>query len=221
MSSRIAQNIALGFVWLSCTHTGLSQGTIVYSQPSSPIILWYQNGTTITGYHPMDVDGDGTTDFTFVYSPTFLGVRSERANRILIRLSPPPDLGGPITPLPAGFQIGSGSSLDPLSWWAGFDGDFDPLGIYLNGGGSGDFVGQRAYMGIEFQHAGNTHYGWALLQVGSFGPFAAIESWAWETRSGVPIFAGAGVPEPSAFALFSVAGIMLLALRRLRCKLPT
>ena len=208
--------VALATAWLVGCQSGWSQGTIVYSQPSSPIIVWYQNGTTATALYPLDVDGDGTTDFTFVSGVSFLGVRSEGANRIIIRPDPPPNVGGSISPLPAGFLIGTGSSLDPLSWWAGSDGDFDPLGIYFNTGTEGDFVGQLAYMGIEFQRAGNTHYGWALLEVGSFGPVMGIDSWAWDTRPGASILAGA-VPEPSCISL-CVLGILLMFTRRLKSR---
>jgi len=213
MNRRIARIIILGSVWLTSSHSGSAQGTIVYSQPENPIILWYQNGTTTTGYHSLDVDGDGTTDFTFVYSFSFLGIHSEGSNRILIRPDPPPNVGGSISPLPTGFLIGTNSSLDPLSWWAGIEGVFDPLGIYFNTGTSGDFVGQQAYMGIEFHRGANTHYGWALLRVAAEAPIADIVSWAWETRAGVPIQAGA-VPEPAVLPLFTFAGVAMLALRR-------
>jgi PEP-CTERM motif len=207
---------AMLLAWLGNVQPSHSQGTIAYYQPATPILLWYETGNTITGYYPMDVDGDGNTDFTFAYSPVFLGVHSEGLNRILILMDPPPNIGGSIAPLPAGFLIGSGSSLDPLNWWAGFDGDvdpFDPLAIYLNGIASGPFAGQRAYMGVEFQSSGNTYYGWALLQIsGDYAAIGQIESWAWETRSGVPIFAGAA-PEPSTWALLGF-GVVLLAWRR-------
>jgi hypothetical protein len=215
MSRSFARIIALGFAWLNYVHTGLSQGTIVYSEPSSPIILWYDLGTTSTAYHSLDVDGDGSIDFTFVSGVSFLGVRSEGVNRILIRLDPPPDIGGPIAPLPAGFLIGSGSSLDPLTWWPGYDGStFDTLGVYFNTGNGGDFLGQRAYMGIEFQRGGNTHYGWVLLQVAAEAPIVGIESWAWETRAGDSISSGA-VPEPSISVLLAI-GIFALTIQHRR-----
>lgn len=181
-----------------------AQGTIAYYQPATPILLWSQG---FAEFYPLDFDDDGTPDFTFAYSFIFLGVHSEGLNRILILMDPPPNIGGSIAPLPAGFLIGSGSSLEPLNWWTGFDGDmdsFDPLAIYYNGVASGAFAGQRAYMGVEFQSSGNTYYGWALLQIsGDYAAIGQIESWAWETRPGVPIFAGA-VPEPSTWALFAI-----------------
>ncbi len=188
----------------------MAQGTIQYFQPAEPILL---HTDLFAEYYPLDFDGDGNADFTFGYDFHFIGVRSEGANRILIRLDPPPNIGGSIVPLAAGFSIGTGSSLDPLSWWAGFEGDFDPLAIYFNTGTSGDFVGQHAYMGVEFQSSGNTHYGWALLGISDFGAFGRIDAWAWETRAGESIFAGA-VPEPSTWALLSAGGILFWLLGR-------
>lgn len=66
-------------------------------------------------------------------------------------------------------------------------------------------------MGVEFQRTDQTHYGWMLLQISSDAAIGQIESWAWETRPGVPILAGA-VPEPSTWVLLSI-GVVLLAWR--------
>jgi hypothetical protein len=206
----------LATAWLGVPQPSWSQGTIAYYQPATPILLWSQG---FAEFYPLDFDGDGTPDFTFAYSFIFLGVHSEGLNRILILMDPPPNIGGYIAPLPAGFLIGNGSSLEPLNWWTGFDGDmdsFDPLAIYYNGVASGAFAGQRAYMGVEFQSSGNTYYGWALLQIsGDYAAIGAIESWAWETRPGEPIFAGA-VPEPETWMLTVIAGLTLTLVRWIR-----
>lgn len=63
-------------------------------------------------------------------------------------------------------------------------------------------------MGVEFQSAGATHYGWVSLSIASDAPFGAINAWAWETRAGEPIAAGA-IPEPSTSALLAVGGILV------------
>jgi hypothetical protein len=158
----------------------------------------------------MDVDGDGNADFTFGYSPVFLGVRSEGMNRILILQDPPPNIGGPIAPLPAEFLIGSGSESGVLTWSPGFGDDFETLANYYNGVASGPFAGQHAYMGLEFRQGANTYYGWALLQIsGDYAAIGQIESWAWETQPGVSIFAGA-VPEPSSLALLTLGGAFII-----------
>jgi len=70
-------------------------------------------------------------------------------------------------------------------------------------------------MGVEFQRAGSTHYGWVLLYVAPDYPAGQIEAWAWEMRSGVPILAGA-VPEPSTWSLLIGGGVLMVLLRKKR-----
>ena len=206
MTTRVYRLFALATAWLGISQPGWSQGTIAYFQPATPVLL-YSPG--FDQFYPLDFDGDGNPDFTFGYSFIFLGVRSEGANRILILQDPPPNVGGPIAPLPAGFLIGAGSESGALSWSSGFGDDFEALANYYNGVASGPFAGQHAYMGVEFQSGDGTHYGWALLQIsGDYAAIGAIESWAWDTRPGEPIVAGA-IPEPSGWTLM-IGGACLL-----------
>lgn len=92
--------------------------------------------------------------------------------------------------------------------WYGRALDYNTLAICFDVGCAGAFVGQHAYMGVEFQRAGATHYGWLLLNVAPAYPSGLIESWAWDTRPDASILAGA-IPEPSTLALFAVGGILL------------
>ena len=211
MSRDFLLMLIVGAVWVSIDHQCFPQGTISYYQPPSPIVLL---DTGFGQQYPIDIDSDGNTDFTFFYSFIFLGVRVENANHLLILQDPPPNIGGPIAPLSDGFAIGPSSPNGSLRWWSGSEGDFVYLADYYNGMGNGPFAGQRAYMGVEFERAGATHYGWLLLQVsGEYEAVAAIESWAWETRPGVAILAGA-VPEPSTLALLSLNGIVIWFFKR-------
>jgi len=176
---------------------------LVLQSPLSPV------------YEAIDMNTDSLIDFTFAASVSFVGVRSEDANQYLIYPSPPPNIGGPVEPLPAGFGIGPNSGDGELDWF-GTNTDFAPLIICLSGPGgytcSGRFPGQHAYMGVEFEIEGATHYGWIDLYVAEYGPYAEIYGWAYETQPGVSILAGA-VPEPSTLLLL-LAGIGTLALRR-------
>ena len=59
--------------------------------------------------HYIDLDGDGTTDFSF--SGTWnisVDFRSEGANRYLVVPDPPPNIGGGVAALEYGFLIGRG-----------------------------------------------------------------------------------------------------------------
>lgn len=200
--------------WLGVAQPGRAQGTIAYYQPPSPIIL---RDEFFGQFYPLDVDSDGHADITFGYDFHFIGARSEGATRILIESSPPPNIGGSVAPLPFGFSIGLQSESSVLRWfsgvpWADPATDFDPITIYLNGMVSGSFAGQQAYMGVEFQRSSGTHYGWVSLYVDSVAPVAVIDSWAWETRPGMPILAGA-VPEPSTWALLIGGGVLIVWFR--------
>lgn len=202
--------------WLASGQPSWSQGTIAYYQPSTPIPLAIPpDSFDIARQLPFSFDGSLTPDLTFAYGWVFIGVRSEQNTRLLTLMSPPPNSGGAVAPLPCGFLIGSASSSGDLQWF-GDDADvFETLIHCVDTGCGGAFVGQRAYMGVEFERAGAAHYGWVLLQISDHAAFGSIEAWAWETRPGVPILAGA-VPEPSTWALLILGGGLFVWCRRKR-----
>jgi hypothetical protein len=70
-------------------------------------------------------------------------------------------------------------------------------------------------MGVAFDIAGETHYGWIDMYVSGLGPAAWIYGWAYESEPGVPIIAGnAGtIPEPSTLALLGLGFLSLCARR--------
>ena len=181
--------------WLGAVQPSWAQGTIACYRPDTPIALWLPPDTfDMRRTQPMDLDGDASPELTFTYSVVFLGVRSEGADRILLRNSPPPNIAGPVAPLPAGFEIGPENGNGGLQWYPRSELDpFETLIACYDVGCAGDFRGQHAYMGVEFQHAGGTNYGWVLLTIAPDYPAGQIEAWAWETRPGQPIVAGAGL----------------------------
>ncbi|HON93745.1 MAG TPA: PEP-CTERM sorting domain-containing protein [Verrucomicrobiota bacterium] len=211
MSRRFLNIVVIAAAWLGSPQPSCAQGTVVFNEPATPIPLFT---TGFAQYYSFDLDGDSATDFTFTYSFQFLGVQPEGTGRILTWLDPPPNVGGSVAPLPLGFVIGAGSETGNLAWY-GHALDYNTLAICFDVGCAGAFVGQHAYMGVEFQHAGATHYGWVLLNVAQAYPSGVIESWAWDTRPSASIFAGA-VPEPSTWTLFGI-GALAIALLRRRC----
>ena len=83
----------------------------------------------------------------------------------------------------------------------------------------GYFTGmESAYIGLQFQIAGQTYYGWARAGapvVGINGGW--IYDYAYETVPNTPILAGEGeVPEPSTVALLLALGGAGWLLRRRR-----
>jgi len=205
--------LVLTTAWLSFAQPSWSQGTIAYYQPETPVRLRDEGFGQL---YLLDLNGDGSHEITFGYDFHFIGVRPESNTRILTSMSPPPNVGGSVMPLQAGFNIGPDSGSGSLQWLGQippYEFSFNPLIQCFDVGCTGDFRGQRAYMGVEFGRAGATHYGWVLLQISEHAAFGAIESWAWETRPGVSIVAGA-VPEPSTWALVVLGGGLLVYFKR-------
>lgn len=207
--------LLLAAAWLGLAQPGRAQGTIAYYQPPSPVVL---RDEFFGQFWPFDMNGDGNPELTFAYNFQSVAVRYEQGTRSLSAMASWPDIRGLPQPLDVGFSIGPESASGQWQWFGGIPGE--PFGFYslvyiTSGGTGGEFAGRRGYMGVEFQHAGGTHYGWISLYVDAFAPVAVIDSWAWETRAGVPILAGA-VPEPSALALLVGGGVLMVCIRHRR-----
>lgn len=204
---KIPERIALCFVIvLFAAHP--CRASISINWLNEPTVLWSEFASVQT---PLDMNLDGLDDFIFSASVSFVGVHPETANQYLIYPSPPPNIGGPVEPLPDGFEIGPNSGDGELDWYGSTG--YSTLIQCLSGTCAGRFKGQHAYMGVEFDIAGGTHYGWVDLYVAEYGPYAEIYGWAYETEAGVPIIAGA-VPEPSTIILFAAGAAAILLSRR-------
>ncbi len=213
MRRRIFIGTMLLAAWLASGPPGWSQGTIAYYQPVTPIPLWIPpDSFDIARQLSFSFDESSTRDLTFAYSVVSIGVMYEPGTRSLSLMYPWPNIGGVPQPLPAGFLIGPDSGNSQVQWFSETPG-WTALAMFTDSGVGGQFPGQRAYMGVEFQRAGATHYGWIRLQISDYAAFGSIEAWAWETRAGVPILAGA-VPEPSIWALFVGGGALMVWFRR-------
>ncbi|MEM1228034.1 MAG: PEP-CTERM sorting domain-containing protein [Planctomycetota bacterium] len=75
--------------------------------------------------------------------------------------------------------------------------------------------GDSGFVGLQLSINGQTHYGWAGLDLGSTIGSQTLTSFAYETDPNTPILAGAvtAVPEPSSLALTG-AVVGLIAVRR-------
>ena len=213
--------LAAGLVGSAAT-AARAQGVLATRLPE-PMMIGSDLFLTL---YPLDVDGDSVEDFTFGASYSGVGLRTERANRLIVSLSPPPNIGGPVADLPEGFAIGS--SLDPqLAWLSS-----DPVGGYVTPGEiafativqcldigclstwpSGPAT--RGFIGIEFELADGLHYGYFDIVLSGDAAGAALLGWAYDSRPGVPISAGA-VPEPSAWALLIGGGVLMVCFKRKR-----
>jgi hypothetical protein len=188
----------------------LGQGTIAYVNAGTNF------GTFQGGTLPVDLNGDGSNDFTFVSTRRDFTVDTPSLNAVIAVLPGGADLGGWAVPLLAGYPIGS-TITNNLIWYQTTQTPSGPLPALLtsclDAGCIGLFTGQNAYMGVRFQAADGLHYGWMRLElpfVGVNGGY--IREWGYDTRPDALILAGA-VPEPSTCALFC-AGIVAFLLRR-------
>jgi hypothetical protein len=118
---------------------------------------------------------------------------------------------GFVVPLAAGQQIGPGAQaynwmLGPTAFALTASADFGTIGLFTSL--------ESAYLGLQFQQAGQTYYGWVRLGAPFTGQNGGwLYDYAYETTPDTPILAGAVVPEPTSISL-CVLATALITLRR-------
>ncbi len=171
---------------------------------------------------PFDIDANGTTDFTFTAFITTVGLRTERVNRLVIKVSPPPNLGGYVASLTPDYTIGLSLLGSTVAWSSSDLGDgyvspdefvtSEIIQVFFSGF-STQFR-ERSVIGIEFEAEDGIHYGYFDISPSRFiETRITLHGWAWETEPGKAILAGQ-VPESSSWILAGVAAASLLLLRR-------
>ena len=194
------------------------QGTIVYGQfpPTSPVVFPYDaQGTRLWAEDPStpqtyNLTIGGQTAFTF-YSGTEFSIIPSSLNAV-IGVQP----GLPNDPSPFTMALAASQLIGPdaagYAWLPNILGG-DTLVASRDIGTIGYFTGvESAYIGLQFQIAGQTYYGWVRAGapvVGINGGW--IYDYAYETVPNTPILAGQ-VPEPSPVTL-CLLGIITLSLR--------
>jgi hypothetical protein len=172
----------------------------------------------------LDIDGNGVDDFLFWRDAGLtVAMQAHGSNRFISTLSTGFDVGGKISPVYFGNILGSDTGALGGDWHHHTD----------NRGNSGfglfTMQSEDAYIGVEFDISGSTHYGWIQytgFYVAEFtffspdGPVTVIgldelggfiNSWGYETEPGVPIIVG--IPEPSTWCLPFLIGLAVVGRR--------
>ena len=198
-------SIALSLIALLWPLSAATAVVVITALPAPLEIYDDLNGR----FDPVDVNDDGMIDFVFASVSSGTVMQTPNANRGVIRLDPPPNIGGPPVPLHPGYLIGI--SLAPSAfgdlYWDGSD--LTIVQVLSTGSGSAfPETGLRALIGLEFVSALGTHYGYFDMFAGKGYAGITLFGWAYESQPGVPIQA-AFVPEPSTAAYLG-AGTALI-----------
>ncbi len=184
---------------------------VVHIVPDEPIEV-----KNLAGFRDqdLDIDGDGAVDFVLAHNAgSSLYVQQQGTNRVLMRNGDGiPDVSGLIV----------GADLEEDQFWQAIimltvsKISPDIQICVTNGAGSGcdgNFVGRTGIFGVEFDIAGQTHYGWVRATGAPSAVRMEFSDWAYESEPGVPILAGA-VPEPSGAALLALGAAAVASRRR-------
>lgn len=227
--SKCATLLTLAIFWLGSVG-GYGQGTIVYGRlsnpnPPSPIPPpWDDSGYPVFGNGGLvlDFNGDGQPDVGFYADGGSFNIGGFGSTRVLTYPSAGLDINSFLPVLAAGTEIGATPPSGSLIWRATVSAgpSGQPYSATYNGannvGYAGYWQGVEGYTGVEFYIGDAPHYAWIRVGapfVGLYGGY--IYDYAYETRAGVSIMAGA-VPEPSTWALFAVGVLIIAAVRKRR-----
>jgi hypothetical protein len=213
---------ALATLLALATVDALGQGTTVYGHfpTTEPVVFPYDaEGTRLwaePGMPPQtyDLKINGQTAFTF-YSGTDFSIIPSSLNAV-IGVQP----GLPDDQSPFAIALAAGQPIGPeaagYDWLPNIPGIGGPTLVASRDIGSiGYFAGiESAYLGLQFQLAGQTYYGWARAGAPVGGINGGwIYDYAYQTMPNTPILAGQ-VPEPSTFALLLVSGAAFWLVRK-------
>jgi hypothetical protein len=159
----------------------------------------------------LDLNGDGIDDVIFETGRSFVA-HSTSTSSIAGIPTTPPNQNHFAAPLAGGSIIGS--SIDGFEWNEGYSGLISVANVGMDTVVLGLWGGIEAYLGVQFEIEGETHYGWILVDTPFLVGGGVIKAFAYESEAGVPIIAGV-VPEPSAAALAAL-GILAGAVSRRR-----
>ena len=221
----------MALYWLGPAPCHGQGNTIVYHRISytnphpSPIPPpWDDSGypifSVLGGPLVLDLDGDGQSDVGFADDDMQFYIFGLGRTRVLTYPPAGLDINSFLPVLPAGTQIGATPPNPDLIWRETVNvGPPGPYSATYNGatseGYAGYWQGVEGYTGIEFYIGADPHYAWIHVGapfIGANGGY--IRDYAYDTRPGAEILAGAGVPEPGTLPLLLLFGAALWLVRK-------
>jgi hypothetical protein len=159
-------------------------GMLALAQSAEAKIVYTPAGVTFgTASYSLDVNHDGITDFSFVirwnsFYENFTVSGAVSNNSVVLKYR----TGGGAAFAAA---LSAGSRIGPK-------GHFIRWGYMQRASNGQWYNAANRYLGLKFQIAGQTHYGWARLSVrgGWYDINAALTGYAYETIPNKPIIAG-------------------------------
>ncbi len=191
---------------LSVAIAGVAEasGQIVYTD-----ITDFTGGGTVD--YDLDLNNDGIVDFT-VDAASFGGGAAFAVNLYAGTASNSFLGSAPSYIYPFALNSGDAISSGQTSWFDAnaSSGTLNFVSCYYGNGGSNWCGVTDKYLGLRFQLAGNTHYGWARLDLSASGNSFTVKDYAYNSTPGAPINAGQtlGVEE------FGTNAIKIVALNK-------
>ena len=168
-------------VFMCLTASNLVKAEVVHNPDNVPVTLNISNP-----FATVNIAGDVIgiwDDLALELIPIFVAYALPQENGCYVR----PAITGfeEITKLMEGEPIALNLMYSPIVEWPYFY--FSPS--------EGQFLNQTGYIGLQLNNAGNTYYGWALVETSNYDNPAAtltVLDWAYQNTPGLPIFAGEG-----------------------------
>ena len=179
---------------------GAANAQVLHTDLNPDVILTGQGA-----FYLMDLNADGTDDFTFVTADTTVtGTTSGLSYTLDVKAGVVyPGSGNSwmanssdttVANVPNGSSIGPSdfNGLGTSGSYLGMMLDISiPMISYSLTYPGGNFLGSDGFVGLKFDISGSTHYGWARVEMSSTGNTLTIKEYAYESTAGTGILAGA------------------------------
>ena len=180
-------------------------GAVVYSGPRNIVI---DNSNSDVAVDVAGAGGGGGVylfEYTWWQGDVELSIEGSQFAGSYFACAPVGPMIGPVDRMNAGDKIGA-----DLLWQ--YTKDNGLLAGYYGTWWGGRFVGEAGYIGVKFDLADGTHYGWIAFEGEQDASWGLVTGWAFEDTPDTPIEAGQ-IPEPATLALLA-AGAAFLKRRR-------